>query len=97
MAGRTPVVLNTAELLTGRCRVIGITLIRSPFHQNPGARATCRALGLNKRHAIVYHKNIAPIRGMINRIRHMVDVMPVKEPETFIPYHKYAAQAPTQP
>jgi large subunit ribosomal protein L30 len=64
----------------GKTRVIGVRLIRSGAHQRPELRATLRALGLTKMQRTVYHKNIQPIRGMLLKVKHLIDIHPVPEP-----------------
>ena len=53
---------------------IRITLRRSLIGQKPKARATVRGLGLRKLHAAVEHSDTPDIRGMVHRVRHMVEV-----------------------
>jgi ribosomal protein L30/L7E len=51
-----------------RVRVIGVTLLRSGWHQPPPVRGTLRALGLTRVNRTVYHKNIQPIRGQLLKV-----------------------------
>jgi large subunit ribosomal protein L30 len=51
-----------------------ITLVRSPIGSKPKHRATIEALGLKKIHATVQQKDNPAIRGMIHRVRHLVQV-----------------------
>ncbi len=53
---------------------IRITLRRSLIGQKPKTRATVRGLGLRKLHAAVEHPDTPDIRGMVHRVRHMVEV-----------------------
>ena len=53
---------------------IRITLRRSLIGQKPKTRATVRSLGLRKPHAAVEHADTPDIRGMVHRVRHMVEV-----------------------
>lgn len=53
---------------------IRITLRRSLIGQKPKTRATVRSLGLRKLHASVEHSDTPDIRGMVHRVRHMVEV-----------------------
>ncbi len=53
---------------------IRITLRRSPIGQKPKTRATVRSLGLRRLHASVEHSDTPDIRGMVHRVRHMVEV-----------------------
>lgn len=53
---------------------IRITLRRSLIGQKPKTRATVRSLGLRKLHSAVEHSDTPDIRGMVHRVRHMVEV-----------------------
>lgn len=54
--------------------MLNITLVRSPIGAKPKHRATVQALGLNKMHATVQHKDNPAIRGMIHHIKHLIKV-----------------------
>ncbi|KAL6067760.1 50S ribosomal protein L30, variant 2 [Balamuthia mandrillaris] len=64
-------------------RVIAVRLVKSYQHQRPAVRRTVEALGINRMHQIVYHKNIAPIRGQLNKIKHLITITPVPEPADY--------------
>lgn len=49
-----------------------ITLKRSPIGKPETQRRIIRGLGLRKLHQIVYRKNCPEIRGMVAKIRHMI-------------------------
>lgn len=51
-----------------------VTLVKSPIGYNKRQKATVAALGLNKLHSTIVHDDTAPIRGMINKISHLVAV-----------------------
>ena len=51
-----------------------ITLTKSPIGQKPKTRATVRSLGLRKIRQSVEHADSADVRGMIARVRHLVEV-----------------------
>jgi len=51
-----------------------ITLTKSVIGQKPKTRATVEALGLNKIGKTVEHPDNPAVRGMIQRVRHMVKV-----------------------
>ncbi len=53
---------------------IRITLRKSLIGQKPKTRATVRGLGLRKLHASVEHSDTPDIRGMVHRVRHLVEV-----------------------
>ncbi len=56
---------------TGRLR---ITQVRSPIGRPEKQKATLRALGLRKISQSVEHKDTPVIRGMVNRVIHLVMV-----------------------
>ncbi|MGL4373418.1 MAG: 50S ribosomal protein L30 [Turicibacter sp.] len=51
-----------------------ITLTRSVIGQNESQRATVKALGLNKMHQTVIKTDNEAVRGMINKVSHLVTV-----------------------
>ncbi len=51
-----------------------ITMVRSLIGQKPKARATMRSLGLRKIRQSVERPDDAQTRGMVHRVRHLVDV-----------------------
>lgn len=51
-----------------------ITLVKSPIGAIPKQRATVKALGLKKMHKTVEKPDNDAIRGMIQRVRHLVEV-----------------------
>ena len=51
-----------------------ITLVRSPIGAKPKQKATIQALGLRKLHATVTQKDNPAIRGMVHRVRHLIEV-----------------------
>lgn len=53
---------------------IRITLLRSPLGRKPSQRLTVNALGLRSINHTVEHNDTPQIRGMINRVRHLVTV-----------------------
>jgi large subunit ribosomal protein L30 len=55
-------------------RVIRVTLVRSPIGYTKDQRATARALGLRRMHQTVEHKDTPTVRGMIQKIIHLVQV-----------------------
>ena len=55
-------------------KTIFVTLVRSPIGYTKDQRATARALGLRRLHQTIEHKNTEAIRGMINKIVHLVHV-----------------------
>jgi len=55
-------------------KAIRITLVRSPIGYTKDQRATARALGLRRMHQTVEHQNNPTLRGMIQKIIHLVEV-----------------------
>ncbi|MBN1562129.1 50S ribosomal protein L30 [candidate division KSB1 bacterium] len=51
-----------------------ITLVRSTIGRLQVQKDTVRALGLRKMHQTVEHADTPAIRGMINRVAHLVTV-----------------------
>ena len=51
-----------------------ITLTRSVIGTNPKQRDTIKALGLTKREHSVVKEDTPQLRGMINRVNHLVKV-----------------------
>ncbi len=51
-----------------------IKQIRSKIGVKPAQKATLRALGLRKMNAERIHEDNAVIRGMIDKVRHLIEV-----------------------
>lgn len=51
-----------------------ITLTRSMIGEKPKNRATVRALGLRKIRQSVEHVDSASLRGMLEKVNHLVEV-----------------------
>lgn len=56
-----------------------VKLVKSPIGNNVGNRRTVVALGLRKLHQVVIHEDTPSIRGMLHKVRHMVEVRPLEE------------------
>ncbi len=54
--------------------MLKITLVRSPIGYAKDQRATAEALGLHKLHHSRVHDDTPAIRGMLHKIRHLVEV-----------------------
>jgi large subunit ribosomal protein L30 len=54
-----------------------VTLKRSLIGRPEPQRATVRSLGLTKLHQTVVHQDNEQIRGMINKVNHLVEVKEV--------------------
>jgi large subunit ribosomal protein L30 len=53
---------------------IKVTWIKSGIGYEAGQRRTLRALGFHRLNQSVLHDDTLPIRGMINKVRHLVKV-----------------------
>ncbi|WLR41998.1 50S ribosomal protein L30 [Bacillus carboniphilus] len=53
---------------------IAITLTRSVIGRPENQRVTVKTLGLNKLNQTVIHEDNAAIRGMVNKVSHLVKV-----------------------
>jgi large subunit ribosomal protein L30 len=51
-----------------------ITLVKSPIGAIPKHRATVEALGLKKLHKTVEMPDNAAVRGMIDQVKHLLEV-----------------------
>ncbi len=51
-----------------------VTLKKSVIGQKPRTRANVKALGLNKLHQTVEHNDTPDVRGMVHKVRHLVEV-----------------------
>ena len=56
-------------------KTLEITLVKSLIGSTPNQRKTAQALGLKKMHQTVIKKDTDTIRGMINIIAHLVNVV----------------------
>jgi len=52
-----------------------VQLVKSPIGCSKDQRATVKALGLKKLNSIAEHEDNACIRGMINKVSHLVKVL----------------------
>ena len=73
---RGPKVTAPNTLTTGKVR---ITQVRSGIGHNKVMNATLEALGLKHHQDSVVHQDSPALRGMIKRVRHLIDVTPVEE------------------
>ncbi len=53
---------------------IQVTLRKSLIGQKPKTRATVRSLGLRKINSTVEHNDTPDVRGMLHRVRHLIEV-----------------------
>lgn len=59
---------------TESTKTIQVTLVRSPIGYEESQKATVKALGLRKMHQTVEKADTPMVRGMINKVRHLVTV-----------------------
>lgn len=53
---------------------LSVTLTRSVIGEKPKTRATVKGLGLRKIHQTVEHEDTPDVRGMVDKVRHLVEV-----------------------
>ena len=58
---------------------IQIKLVRSVIGTTPNQTKNVEALGLKKRESVVIKEDNAQIRGMINKVSHLVEVTEIAE------------------
>lgn len=58
---------------------IQIKLVGSVIGTTPNQRKNVEALGLKKRESVVVKEDNAQIRGMINKVSHLVEVTEIAE------------------
>ena len=63
--------MRTVVMAESRIRV---TLRRSLIGEKPKTRATVRGLGLRRINSSVEHADTPDMRGMVRRVRHLVEV-----------------------
>ena len=51
-----------------------VTLKKSVIGEKPRTRANVKALGLRKLHQTVEHSDTPDVRGMLHKVRHLVEV-----------------------
>ena len=57
---------------------IKVTWERSSINQKEDQKRTIRALGIHRMHQVVEHNDTPQIRGMIYKVRHLVEVEEVQ-------------------
>lgn len=55
--------------------MLQIKLVRSVITQNPSQRKTVKALGFTKLHQVRVLPDNESVRGMINKVKHLVEVV----------------------
>ena len=59
-------------------KTVFVTLVRSPIGYTKDQKATALALGLRRMHQTIEHRDTPALRGMINKIAHLVQVEEAK-------------------
>jgi large subunit ribosomal protein L30 len=57
-----------------KAKTVKVTQLGSSFRKKPGMRETLIGLGLNKRHKTRELEDTPAVRGMIRKVRHLVQV-----------------------
>ena len=57
-----------------KTKTLKVTLKKSTIGEKPKTRATVEGLGLRKLHQTVEHADSPSVRGMIQRVDHLVEV-----------------------
>ena len=60
-------------------KILKLTLLKSPAHQEKPIKDTLRILKLNKRYSIAYHRTVPTALGRINKIKHMIKIEEIDE------------------
>ena len=55
-------------------KTLKVTLRRSLIGEKPKTRATIESLGLRKIRQTVEHPDTPTVRGMLHKVRHLIDV-----------------------
>ena len=58
---------------------LNVTLRRSLIGEKPKNRATVRGLGLRRINQMVEHDDTDTIRGMLHKVKHLVEVVETKK------------------
>jgi large subunit ribosomal protein L30 len=59
---------------TSSGKALRVTLVRSPIGYTKDQKATVRALGLRRMNQTVEHKDSPAVRGMLNKISHLITI-----------------------
>ena len=73
-AEKKPAVKKEAAAKTANGKTVSITQIASPISRHPDQRKTLIGLGLNKMHKTRVLEDTPSVRGMINKVKHLVRV-----------------------
>ena len=63
-----------AKTAPSKEKYIRVTLVKSPIGYSQRQKGTVRALGLRRMNQAVVHVDTPVIRGMLNKVSHLVEV-----------------------
>jgi large subunit ribosomal protein L30 len=55
-------------------KALRVTLVKSPIGYNKNQKATVRALGLRRMNQTVEHNDSPAVRGMLNKVIHLITI-----------------------
>jgi len=55
-------------------KILRVTLVKSPIGYQKDQKATVKALGLRRLHQTVEHKDTPALRGMLNKVIHLLKI-----------------------
>lgn len=61
-----------------KTKTLKVTLRKSPLGEKPRTRATVEGLGLSKLNQTVERPDSESLRGMLDKVRHLVEVEEIK-------------------
>ena len=64
---------------TSESKIVRVTLVKSPIGYSKRQKGTVRALGLRRMNQTVEHVDSPTLRGMLNKVSHLVVVEEVSE------------------
>jgi large subunit ribosomal protein L30 len=63
-----------AKTITSEGKILRVTLVKSPIGYSERQKKTVRALGLRRMYQTVEHVDTPALRGMLDKIGHLVEV-----------------------
>jgi len=63
-----------AKTSKSKQKVLRVTLVRSPIGYSKRQKETIRALGLRRLHQTVEHADSSAVRGMVEKVSHLVRI-----------------------
>ena len=59
--------------------ILRVTLVKSPIGYSERQKGTVRALGLRRMHQTIEHVDSPTVRGMLNKVSHLVAVEEIEQ------------------